>query len=112
MMTQAFDTMVDAQVQANPAMAPCKGIMLDWGHKYMSWEAMEPQLTKLYTDAFTEPELREITAFYRTPTGMKAARTIPDLFQKGADIGMSLANEHQDELQKAIMEKMTNGDGH
>jgi hypothetical protein len=110
--TQAFDTMIDAQVQANPAMASCKDILLDWGHKYMTWEAMEPQIIKLYTDAFTEPELREMTAFYRTPTGAKAARAIPDLFQKGAQIGLTIANEHKDELQKALMEKLTKGDGH
>ena len=110
MMTKAFDASIEAQVQVNPAMASFKDVLLDWGHKYITWEAVAPKMLQLYTDTYTEAELREMTVFYRTPTGLKAAQTLPELFEKGAKIGADIANEHKGELEKAIAARMSDGD--
>ena len=110
LLIKGFDASIEAQVQANPAMAQLKDVLIEWGHKYMTWEVLEPKFIALYTETFTETELREMSAFYRTPTGQKAARTMPEMFEKGMKIGLDLANEHQPELEKAIMEKLSQGD--
>jgi uncharacterized protein len=97
--------MIDAQIKANPGVAPFRGVLLEWSGKYLTWDAMAPQLIKVYMEAFTEAELREMIAFYRTPTGKKALTKIPELFQKGAQIGAEIAKAHQAELAEMVRAK-------
>src|ERR1700733_8859687 len=37
--------------------------------KALSWNDIEPEYTKLYADAFTEQQIDDLLAFYRSPTG-------------------------------------------
>jgi hypothetical protein len=74
--------------------------------KYVSWEALRPQLLALYTDTFTESELRELIAFYKTPVGQKSIEVMPGLFQKGIDIGQKLVQDHLGELREAVRKKL------
>lgn len=104
-MTSGADVMIDAQVKANPAIAPYRDVLVEWSHKYLTWEAIGPEITKLYLEAFSEPEMREITAFYRTPTGQKSLTLLPQLMQKGAAIGSALGQRHTPELLQMIKEK-------
>jgi hypothetical protein len=42
-------------------------------------ELSEEVIYRIYDKAFTESELKELIAFYQTPTGQKAARFLPSL---------------------------------
>lgn len=53
-------------------------------------------------EEFSEEELREITRFYQTPVGQKVLEKMGVLMQKGAKIGMELAELHQERLQEDI----------
>ena len=64
----------------------------------------------IYTDAFTEAKLREVNAFYKTPTGQKAITVLPGLMQKGMAIGQKTMQEHLPELQEAIQAKLKEGE--
>jgi hypothetical protein len=97
--------MIDAQIKANPGVAPFRGVLLEWSGKYLTWDSMAPQLIKVYMETFTEAETREMIAFYRTPTGKKALTQMPELFQKGAQIGAEIAKAHQAELAEMVREK-------
>lgn len=105
MMTGSAIAMIDAQVQANPDLAPYRSVLVDWSSKYLTWDSMAPALIRIYMDAFTEAETREMIAFYRTPTGKKALTKMPDLFQKGAAVGAEVGQAHQDELKTMILER-------
>ena len=72
----------------------------------MRWDALKPQLVAIYTEAFTEAELREITAFYKTPAGQKAVTVMPELMQKGMTMGQKAVQDHLPELQEAIQKKL------
>jgi hypothetical protein len=98
-------TMVDMQIQQNPTLGPFRGVLLKWAERFMTWEAVSPQLIDLYADRFTESELKELVAFYRTPTGQKALVEMPSLMQKGAGIGVELAKKHAPELEQMIRER-------
>lgn len=37
----------------------------------MSWEAVKPELAKIYADSLTDAELKEICAFYKTTIGQQ-----------------------------------------
>ena len=63
---------------------------------------LESEMVRLYMEAFSEKELREITAFYKTPVGRKAIATMPELMRQGAEIGMKRTQEHAEELQEML----------
>ena len=48
----------------------------------MTWDAMQPELTKMYTETFTEPELKEMAKFYGSPVGQKALEKMPEMMQR------------------------------
>ena len=94
--------MIDSEINRNPAMAPYRDTMLNWLKKYMTWNSMLPELTRLYVDTYSEAELKELAAFYRTPTGQKSLTKMPELMQKTAMIGAKLGQEHSEELKTAM----------
>ena len=104
-MLGAIRAVVDAQAQANPALAPYRDVLLQWAARYMTWDAILPDLLKLYRETFTEAEVRELIAFYRTPTGQKSVEKLPELMERGAEIGMALAQAHQAELEQMIAQR-------
>jgi hypothetical protein len=59
-----------------------------------NWEIMKPKLAKLYADNYTEAELKDIIAFYQTPTGQKTLAKMPVLMQQSLTMSMSLLQEH------------------
>jgi len=104
-MQAAIDQMLDLQIKAQPQMAKYRGAMRKFFDKYLSFESLKDDMIKLYMEEFTEKELREIAAFYRTPTGKKAIAKLPALMAKGGQIGLKKVMAHQDELRKLIEEE-------
>ena len=101
-MSQSVDSMLDAQVKQNPAIAPYQAQMKAFFAKYMSWDSMKTDMVKLYEDEFSEAELKELITFYQTPVGKKTIQKMPLLLAKGAELGQKRVQEHLPELQAAI----------
>lgn len=102
MMVESIEKMVDLQMQQNPTLAPYKQVLLQFFEKHMSWESLKPEFVKIYADAFTAAELRDLNAFYATPTGQKTIRMMPSLMTQGAQIGMSRVQANSAELTEMI----------
>jgi hypothetical protein len=102
LMDRTINQMLDLQIQQNPQLAPYRDVMLKFFRKYLSWEAVEPDMIKLYTDTFTEDELKAIVQFYQTPAGQKAIKTLPELMSRGAEIGQRKVQENIGELQQMV----------
>ena len=101
-MVGATTAMTDAMIQGNPALTPYRDVMLAWSAKYLTWENIGPKVVDLYVESFSETELREISAFYKTPTGSKALVLMPELMGKGAKIGADLMQQYGPELQEML----------
>lgn len=106
LLDQSVDAVIDGQIQAVPDLAMFEDIMKSFMRKYMSWENMRPFYIDIYMEAFTETELREITAFYKTDAGKKAARLTPVLLQRGMEAGQQLVQEHLPELEQQIQARV------
>jgi len=66
-------------------------------------ELSEEVIYHIYDKAFTESELKELIAFYRTPTGQKAARFLPGLSSEvQKDFGQVIQLKLNDLLQPKI----------
>jgi len=96
------ESMIDGEIARNPGMSPFRDLMVAWLKKYMTWPAMEPQLTQLYASNFTEEELKTMAAFYRSPAGQKAVQKMPEMMQRTAMIGAQLSQPHSEELKKQM----------
>jgi hypothetical protein len=66
------------------------------------WDEVKPKLAKLYAGAFTEAELRELDAFYASPTGQKAVAKMPSLTQEGGLLAMSGVQAKMPEFQQHV----------
>jgi hypothetical protein len=101
-MDQSMSQMLDVQLQQNPALAPYKGVMMQFFRKHMSWNSLKPEFLKIYTEAFSATELREINAFYATDAGKKTIEKMPELIAQGGQIGVTRVQENIGELQEMI----------
>ncbi|OEG74124.1 hypothetical protein BEL05_00560 [Shewanella colwelliana] len=48
----------------------------------LSWQQLKPQFIQLYTDTYTESELKDIAQFYRTETGKKYLKNMPSTLRQ------------------------------
>jgi len=67
-----------------------------------NWEEVKPQIVLLFTDAFTEAELRDFYAFYKTPTGQKVFSTLPVLKQQTISLALSGVRAKMPQFQERI----------
>ncbi|HSS76500.1 MAG TPA: DUF2059 domain-containing protein [Thermoanaerobaculia bacterium] len=101
-MRSTLSAMLDAQINGNPEMAPYRDVFQSWIERYFSWDALKPRMIDLYVQAFTEPELRDMIAFYKTPTGQKSLTKLPALMQQGGQLGAEIVQQHKTELEKMM----------
>jgi hypothetical protein len=102
---KTIDQMLQMQVTQQPQLAAFKDVMTTFLRKHVSFAALKDDMVKLYRDAFTEEEIRAMSAFYRTPVGQKAVEQLPALSAAGAQMGMSRVQANMGELQQAIQKR-------
>lgn len=98
----AAQSYIDVMTQQNAQMQDFRDVLAKWVKETLSWDKMGPRMTDLYMRTFTEAEIRELTAFYKTPVGQKTLQKLPMLMEEGMKIGADLAKERQGELETAI----------
>ena len=99
---QSIEQMLDIQIQSAPQLVPYKNIMLEFLEKYMSYENLKPDLIKIYSNAFTASELRELNQFYTTEIGKKSIEKMPMLMAQGAQLGAMKVQQNSAELEAMI----------
>jgi hypothetical protein len=93
---------VATQVRRNPDVPGLQEAMREFLARFVSWGALRDDYAEIYAGAFTEEELREMTAFYRTPAGQKLARAQPQLTLATAQVGERLVRAHLDDFQQIL----------
>ena len=102
---QSIEQTLQIQIQQNPTLMPFKNVMMQFFQKHMSYESLKPDMVKIYADAFTASELKELVAFYRTSTGKKTIEKMPQLMAQGGQIGAKRVQDNIQELQQLIKEE-------
>lgn len=97
---------ISTQIKANPALAQLKDVMLEFLAKHMSWKSLERGFVEDYMETFSQSEVEDMIAFYKTPTGAKAIAAMPALMKRGAQRGLESVEKHMPELQKTIEERL------
>ena len=103
---------VDTQVQQNPQLAPQREVLQRFLTKYLNWESVKEDTITAYTHEFTEPELKKLAEFYKTPVGKKASEKMPQLAFLAGQLGLKKAQANQAELRQMLEDqKNTPGGG-
>jgi hypothetical protein len=98
----ALDNSVKMQMEANPKIRQFESVMRKFMAKYLSLAAIREPLTRLYMARFSELELVQLAAFNRTPLGQRTRVELPRLLEEGSKIGLTLVQEHMEELKDLI----------
>jgi len=93
---------VDTQVQQNPQLVPQREVLQRFLTQYLNWESVKEDTITTYTHEFTEPELKKLTEFYKTPLGKKASEKMPQLAFIAGQLGLKKAQAHQAELRQML----------
>jgi hypothetical protein len=99
---QIANQVVETQLQQNPQLAPQREVLQRFLTKYVNWESVKEDTITAYTQEFTEPELKKLTEFYKTPVGKKANEKLPQLAFIAGQLGLKKAQANQAELRQMI----------
>lgn len=69
----------------------------------IGWKVVEPDYVKLYSDAYTEPEIDSFLAFYKSPAGKTLLAKSPDLASKS----MTLTQTHMATIEPQLRQMVT-----
>lgn len=67
---------------------------------------MADQVAAVYGQTFTVDELRQITAFYRTPVGQKFLEKMPAVFQQTTAVGQAFGLKLQNEVREKVADEL------
>jgi hypothetical protein len=73
----------------------------------IGWDKLEPEYTKMYAAAFTEQQMDDILAFYKSPTGQAMIEKNPELLQQSSALAQQRMAVATPQIQKLIKEFMT-----
>ncbi len=99
---QALDRIIDIQLKQIPERPLYKKLIKRFITKHMSYESLKPDMIKIYSEAFTTSELRELNKFYATDIGQKTIEKMPVLLIKSAQLSTDRFLENIDEFQSMI----------
>ncbi len=68
----------------------------------LAWDKLKPAYVELFAQAYSESELDDMIAFYRSPTGRSMVAKNPLLMMKTSEIMQQRMAEAQPELQKLM----------
>ena len=79
-----------------------RGIFRIWFNEDIDRKKMISEVKKLYSQTFSDDEIREITKFYQTQVGKKFLEKSAQLMQISAQIGMQEAQSKQVKLMERV----------
>jgi len=106
MLKRSFDALLEAQLRATPELEKVRPELTKFFADTFSFEAMRDDLAAIYLKYYTEKELKELTAFYRTPIGRKKAKVDGAISPELSALIQRKTEEKIPELQKTLQKLM------
>lgn len=100
---------LDAQIAGNPEIAAHPDLALlrrageEWGMSVLNSEDATTAFASIYAEIFTEAELRDLNAFFRTPTGQRLAAEQVNIVARSGPVVAHLAELRRPELEARLL---------
>jgi hypothetical protein len=105
MMRDSRSLLLDSFSQGNPQLAQFRDVQEEFLEKTIGWGALKDDFVKLYRDSFSQREVEELVAFYRTPLGKKVTTKLPALMQQGSALAQQKVMAKMPELTEALQKR-------
>ena len=102
MLKRAFHAQLENQFKAVPELEKLRPQLTEFYRKAFSFKELENDLCALYMKYYTLEELRQITAFYRTPAGKKKGKVDGILSAELGTLFLKHSEKKMPELQKLL----------
>ena len=79
---ESMDAVMKSQLEQMPQLRPYAAIMQAFYKEQIDWAVLEPEYTRIYLEVFTESELRDMVALYKTPLGKAMLAKMPTVLAK------------------------------
>ncbi len=106
-MDDSINGAVQTIKQMDPNMSKHETAIRDFYQKYMGAESLYKEVADIYAEVFTENELKEIVAFYKTKTGQKTLEKIPEIMQRSMKMGQTRVMQNMGELKQLLEKEQT-----
>lgn len=110
-MRQVMETqgtnMLQQEIKAAPQLAPYADILKQFAEKYGGYDAMKPDIVKVFAAKFTESELNQLSDFYKTDLGKIVMQRMPEVMTELQGTVMERTRAATPELMAAIQDRMT-----
>jgi len=93
----------------DPRVAPYEGIVRSWLDGSIASSHFGEDMSGYYSRTFTDKELKELTAFFRTPTGQKFVAQLPDTIQHAADLTGVIMEKNRRSLEDILATRKGTG---
>jgi len=94
-----------ALIRSNPPLADYQEVLTQWAESYLTWEEIKPKIAEVYQKHFTDEELSQLVAFYKTPVGKKSQALNATLIQETAIASAMVAKGHHEKLQDMLQQE-------
>jgi hypothetical protein len=101
-MQEHAERLLETLIKQNPQLASQRDVVQTFITKYLHWPSLKADMITLYAQEFTEAELKQLTAFYRTPVGHKSLAAMPKLALAGTQLGITRLQANRAELQRML----------
>lgn len=92
------ESVLQAQLRTNPCLAIYETVIRDFYREELSWKVLKEKIKPLYLKEFSEEDLAQMIAFYKTPIGQKALKVTPALMAESVSLAGDLAEKNQEKL--------------
>lgn len=89
------------------AGTPIAAVMEEFVERHMGWDVIRPRLLRIYGEAFTQAEIRELIGFYRSSVGRRLVAAMPEINRRTIEVTTRLMAEHRAEFQAMLAAAMT-----
>lgn len=112
-----YKQIIEAQIQkldpksADPAVQAkaneLLGKVLDMVKEETTWDKMKEEYITLYAQTYTQSELKDIIAFYKTPSGQAFIKKQPELLKRSFQLGSKMMGGLIPKIQAMVNEFKT-----
>ena len=95
---RSSNQMLEMQMNQSPSLAPYKDVITKFFERYISYESLKPEMARMYAEAYTLAELKELNAFYSSKVGKKTLDLQTRLAARGEQIAAAKVKNNLDEL--------------
>src|SRR4051812_3468864 len=74
-------------IQADPRLGSFRAVLEKFYSEVFTSKDFFQEMRTIYENAYTTQELKDLIVFYKTPTGARSLKIMPQLFQQGANVG-------------------------